>query len=270
MIDCIIYSKDRTSQTDLLLRSIKDMFVDVGEVFLLYTWSNPDFREGFKRILEKKYGLNIIPITQDNFQSGVNLILDMMESDSFLGLCDDDVFIKQTDCSEIVRVLEDTEISSISLKAGLNITKQYPNFDSVHPQFVETSPFLKWEWRKADKMMDWGYPTCVNSYIFKKDYYKELIKGFAFHCPPYLEMGLNINKERFRKYIVSLQESTLLNIPANRLQTLSPNAFASKYYYDITDLNRKFLDGYVISTKGIYNSPMTMGNEEREFFFEKQ
>jgi len=272
IIDCIVYTKDRTCQLDLLMRSVRDMFESVGRVFILYTYSNDEYRLGFEKFFRnlRKYNLDIVGVLQDNFEQDVNKIIRAMSTDCFLGLCDDDVFITKTDCSDIIKKLSHPDVSAISLKAGLNILGNYPDIVTEFPDFIEKDPYLKWEWLKSRPDVDWGYPTCVNSYIFMRDYFLYLIRDFHFHCPPYLEMGLNLNRAKFRKYMMSFRQSKMLNIPVNRMQSLSPNAFSTKYFYEISDLNKRFLDGHVISTKNMYDISIMMGNEEREFVYENE
>jgi len=266
-IDCIVYSKNRACQLDLLLRSIKDHFKNVGQIHLLYAYSNDLFKLGYEQLLAKNPELQVT-LQKDFHQDTLNIIQNI-QTPYFLGLCDDDVFVRETDCSDIVNNLFDIEVNSISLKAGININGNYPERLYSLPKFTETEPFLKWDWRKEDPSYDWGYPSCINSYIFLKDYFLHNIENMPFTCPTELEGHFHLRRAAFRRYMLSFKESTLLNIPTNRIQTLSPNPFGSTYNYTAEFLNQTYLDGYVIVSKSIYNTPMRMGNEERELKFEK-
>lgn len=271
-VDTIVYVKDRTCQLDLLLRSIRDNFLNVGNVFVLYTYSNQEFKNGFDLIFNQssKYKLQMIFVEQTNFKQNIIDILNQMSTPYFLGLCDDDVFIRQMDCSNELSILERDDVSSLSIKTGLDVHMSFPNIDMGFPQFIEQHPCLLWNWRLMRPDITWGYPTCVNSYIFMKDYFLWLIDQIEFHCPPYMEMGLNAIRKKFKTYMASLKQLKLLNIVANRLQTLSPNAYAKTHKYEVDDLNYKFLNGFQISTNNLYDSAVTMANEERELIFEKQ
>lgn len=272
-IDCIIFTKDRACQLDLLLRSISDNFINVGKVYVLYTYSNETFKRGYDKLWYNSPDY-IFPITfteQKNFQQDTLSIINRFTTPFYLGLCDDDVAIKQFDCSDIIQKLDEPNVNAISLKAGLNILGNYPQFVYPQPEFIETEPYLKWEWKRSHPESDWGYPTCINGYIFKKDYFLSLINQFDFDKPTNLEGGLNILKfQQMKSIMYSFKQSVLLNIPANRIQNESPNFYDVNHNYTAKDLNDKFLDGYRISTENIYNSTVRMGNEEREFIFEKQ
>jgi len=169
-IDCIVYAKDRTCQLDLLMRSVRDMLENVGRVFILYTYSDEQYHLGFEKFFRnvRKYNLDIVEILQTDFEQDVPQIIKSMKTDYFLGLCDDDVIIKKTNCSEICEKLYEPDVSGVSMKAGLNIIGNYPNIPTDFPDFIEKEPFLKWEWRKSRPDIDWGYPTCKLLYIYER------------------------------------------------------------------------------------------------------
>lgn len=268
-IDCIIYSKNRACQLDLLLRSIADNFVNIGRVFVLYAYSDLNFEWAYDKCFSKWLDF-IIAVDQTNFEQDVRTIIAQMDG-YYFGLCDDDVIIRKTDCSEALEQLRDPQINAVSLKAGLNIAGNYPNFVYPLPTFLENGSILKWEWRNSNRNADWGYPTCINSYIFEKSYFQSLIGLFSFSCPTNLEGGLNTLKfKMMRPYMVSLPEQKILNIPANRIQSISDNVSGVTLAYSAQELNNKYLSGQRIATSNIYDRKTTMGNEEVEFLFEEE
>lgn len=268
-VDCLIFSKDRACQLDLLLRSIALFFKNVGNIYIIYTFSNDKFFDAYDRInIPSALVHSIVWVEQKNFENEVKEILYSMDSKYILGLCDDDVFVKETDCSKIINKLHEENVSAISLKAGLNIVGNYPNFKFVLPDFIEKDEFLKWVWRECDSNSDWGYPTCINSYIYLKDYFLNLINTFSFQNPTHIEGGLNLRKSLFRDYMISFKDSKLMNTPVNRIQKSSDNPFGQKYFYTVDALNQLFLSGKQISLNTFINYPMTMGNEEVKFIFE--
>jgi len=273
-IDCIIYTKDRACQLNLLLRSIRDKFLNVGTVYIIYDHSTEEYAKGYERaLMREQYDLSMVSMREGNFQQDTTNIIENMQTPHFLGLCDDDCFIKEVDCSDIIHRLSEPGTSAVSLKGGLNIIGNYPGRLASLPGFLSVDPYLKWNWREYSTEkpdIDWGYPTCVNSYIFDRHYFLGLIRHFAFQYPPNLEGGLNTVRHLFKPIMYSFKESVLLNIVANRIQTLSPNPFATTHHYGIEELNNRFLDGERISTDNLYGTLMEMGNEEREFIFERQ
>ena len=270
-VDCIVYTRDRACQVDLLLRSMSEKFLNAGKVYIVYTYSDDNFKAGYDRLLQEKYNLDCVFIKQTSFQQNVLGTISMMSTPYFLGLCDDDVFIRETDCTAILGKLDEEGVSSISIKHGLDINHSYPdNRLDPNPEFLEQEVFLKWNWRTYVEYSAWGYPTCVNSYIYLREYFLKLLEGSVFNFPPDMEGCLNTKKEQFKESIVSFRELKLLNLPVNRIQTHSLcNPFAVKFAYGIEYLNRKFLNGDRISTANIYTHQPNQSNDELELHFER-
>lgn len=270
-VDIVLYTMNRACQADLALRSIKDLFPNVGKVVVFYRYSTPEFKAGYDKLFSKDYGLDIDRKYQNNFKKDFEGILNNLKSPFFLGMCDDDVFVKKTNCDEILNKLYEEEVAVISLRAGLNITKNYPNFNIIQPKFIETNPFLKWEWKLCDPWRDWGYPTCVNAFIYLKEYFMDLIEPVSFAGVNSMEGKLASHRNRLKKYIIGFKESKILNVAVNIVQTeYETNSHELKYSHKAEDLNKKYLDGYIISTENIYNYPMNMGVDEIKYKFKKE
>lgn len=268
-VDIIIWTFNRAMQLDLLLRSIKEKFLSVGDVYILYTYSNSTFRAGYDLLRSKKYNLNIIWVKETKFSDDTRDILNKMKTTCFLGLCDDDVFVKRVDISKALPYLEKQNANAFSLKAGLNITHNYPDFKLQYPEMeIIHGVGYAWEWAKNPPGVDWGYPTCTNSFIFNIKYYLELIKDLEFNQTANLEGGLNGRRNLFRPLMICYEESSLLNIPANRLQTISDNPFGQTHPYSAEEFNTQLLAGKRISTKNIYEHRIYMPNIELPLTFE--
>jgi len=272
-IDVMIYSKDRPCQLDLLLRSIKDQFLNVGKVAIIYKYSNVDFEKGYDKVFSTEYGFDkpLFTFKEYNFSVDLKSIL-LHLSENVLFLCDDDVFIAKTELSDdILEELEDARVNAISLKSGLHLTHQYPNIKVELPtNFIKKQPYLMWEWKHNRPDIDWGYPTCINSFIFNKSYYLELLNQIEFNHPTILEARLNTHRDKLRPIMVGLDSLKVLNIPCNRLQTVNDTPYGIEYSFTIEELNSKFLTGYRISTKNIYDKIVDRPNLDIAFEFEKE
>ena len=271
-IDIIIFTKNRSSQLDLLLRSIRDKFKYAGTIYILYTFSSELFQKGYERVQATDYNLNIVWVRELSFSEDTRKILATMKTTCFLGLCDDDVFVNEVDVTGIPELLDSSYISSFSLKAGLNITHNYPSFKLELPKFVEIKnpDALVWTWKDNPPGVDWGYPTCTNSFIFNVKYYLDLIVGLRFNQTANLEGGLNQRRYMFKPAMACFKESSLLNIPCNRLQTVSDNPHGQMHPFSAEELNGKWLSGKQISTKNIYEHRIFMPNIELPLLFEEQ
>lgn len=96
LIDCLIFSKDRPAQLDLLLRSIQQNAPNLYRtVTVLHTWSDPSFAGGYGVCMKEHRGLRRgLRFEFEYFFQGAvyNWIKDAGEIVSFL--CDDDVFYR--------------------------------------------------------------------------------------------------------------------------------------------------------------------------------
>jgi hypothetical protein len=270
-VDCLIYSKDRALQLDLLLRSIEKHFKNIGKIAILYKYSNDNFKKGYDKVLNNnEYKLNIFSCLETNFKVDLVDLLLSFTTENFLGLCDDDVFIEPCDITETIHHLQHKDINAISLKSGLNITHHYPDIPVAHPTFIEMKPFLKWDWTKQPSHVDWGYPTCINSYIFNIGYYLSLLDKIEVNHPTVLEAKCNTIRNKFRPIMIGTRETKLLNIPCNRLQTVNNTPFGVQHAFTTEELNQYLLDGYVIDTENIYGLKVDRPNLDIAFKFKKE
>ena len=274
-IDIIIWSFDRACQVDLLLRSIKDKFKSAGDVYVLYHCSSDEFAKGYSVVQSIEYSLNIHWIRQGDFEKNTRDILGWIKTPCFLPLSDDDVFVNEVTVSDkIIDLLAGPEYNAFSLKGGLNITHNYPNWDCPQPNFTWIDQdILSWVWGDSPRQLDWGYPSCVNAYVFNRDYYLQLIYALKFNRPVALETELNLCVQQrigiYKTKMMCYKQSSLLNLPVNRVQPMVDNPFGEKFAITTKELNDKFLNGEQISTSNIYDKPMHMPNEELPFIFEK-
>jgi len=271
-IDVLIWSKDRACQLDLLLRSIKDNFDNYGNIFVRYDYSNEDFKKGYEKIKNKIYCLPLIFLKYKDLETDTKYIINKEFITKYMvAICDDDVFINHTNIDEIMKEYKE-DVCAISLRMSKNITWCYgTQKSSPLPKFEPCGNFLKWKWTNSDPSTDWGYPSAVNIHIYRTDWYREVIKNLHFDTPNKLEYLFNTNRKIFKPYIISFNETKVLNIPVNQVQKLSPtNPYGKKFAYTRKELNDKFLNGYAIDTKNIYGYNNHGVNEEIELHFVKE
>ena len=137
------------------------------------------------------------------------------------------------------------------------------------PHFIQSHPFLKWDWMQTSKKMtDWSYPYAAGGYIYKTEFFKKFVSRLSFDTPNRLEG--NMYHERFkqnRPIMLSLNKTKILNISVNRVQEKIKNQYGTKYPQSESSLNQMILDGKIISTKNIYNYLNTCIFEEIKFKF---
>ncbi len=268
-IDAIIWSKDRAAQLDLLLRSIKDNFCYIGNLYVLYDFSNTEFENGYSRIMSKDYGFKINFVRQyaEIFKHVTVQTTNALTSDYFLNFCDDDVVIRNINIEQAIKHY-DNDTCAFSLRAGLNMKMSYhKNVLMKKPKtIIQNEDVIKWNWREGNIDEDWGYPYGIAAFIYDRKSYLNKINKIDFTNANVLEnammrLGTNLN------YLKSFDEIKILNLSVNRIQSTYGNKAGEKFSYTTKQLNDIFLGGKTIDTKNIYNYQPDCEFVELEFVF---
>lgn len=274
-IDILVWTKDRACQLDLLLRSIGDNFKNYGNISVRYDYSTPELKKGYEKVINKNYGFTVAYVERnedlkvDDFEKNTKDIINSMQSEYVMLLCDDDVFIRDTQVDEIFTHYGD-DVCTVSLRMSEDINFCYgTQKNCVLPEFLPChGNFLKWNWKDSDPSTDWGYPGAVNIHIYKKKWYQDMIKDMKFNNPNELECLFNKNRKAFKPAILAFKKTRILNIPVNQIQTVCPtNPFGKVHNYTKEDLNNRWLNGDIIDTKGIYMYQNKGVNEELPLVF---
>ncbi|MCK9596134.1 hypothetical protein M0R19_03050 [Candidatus Pacearchaeota archaeon] len=254
MTDCFILSKNRASQLHLLLTSINEHFIDVEKIYVLYTYSNDFFKQGYNKLFKKMSifnmdlsNLDIIPILESSFREDLLDIFKKEGSDHILGLCDDNMFFKDANISETLSKVDFKYNDIFSLRVGKNINITYEGNLPEIPVFLNEKEYLKWEWRIL-KRACFGFPSCIDNHVYNRKFLYDFYSKHNFNSPPKMEEVFTNNANKiFGKFIYSFEHSKTVNICMNMVQTVSlSNPFGKKYFYSLDELNQKFIDGIVI------------------------
>lgn len=220
MIDCIIFSKDRACQLDFLLRSL-NRHVDLSDfnIKIIYTYSDNDFENGYKKLIDKKLNAAWVLEKNRNFKE---ILTDNIKEEFIMFLVDDVSFINNfsTKLNEFEMFSQSNDIFSLSLRLSPSINFCYAyNRSSVIPNLKNNI----WDWRIAKG--DWGYPASLDGNIFKTKDVIDGIKKTDFSGPNGLEGGLGIFvSNTIKKYLmICFQKQKLVNLPLNKVQTALNN-----------------------------------------------
>lgn len=252
MIQCIIFSKNRSLQLDLLIRSIKKYVKEYSSFSfkVLYLATSEVFEKGYEKL--KIMYPDFIFIKETNFR---NDLLGNIDTTKYLMfLTDDDVFKEEftIESDEFTLFQEDKNITTLSLRLGRNITFCYSeNIETPPPQSMT---FL---WKKLKG--DWGYPASVDGNIFRTSELFPLIINMIFNNPNTFEASLSNLSCVFKDYMICFESSKLFNIPANRVQETFQNR-SSNISIDV--LNDYFLKDYKIHMEDIHNYKNKSCHEE--------
>jgi|GEM_PF-359053 len=268
-LNVVIFSKDRSCQLELLLRSIKIFFKDWHhyQFTILYTYSDPTYDEGYKKLKELHPEFNYVCEREHPLpfkQHVLDLIQDTHPYTVFF--VDDNVVRQPFDlCSDAFQIFEsDRSIVSLSLRLSPDITYSYStNKPASSPHF---EPNLVWNWREMPADNDWGYPMSLDGHIFRTEQIKPLIEQAEFYNPNLLEAELAKIPIDLPS-MICYSHSKVVNIPANRVQSTHANRHGN--LVSPAEFNREFLDGKLISLKSILDLQNIAVHQEVTFQLRK-
>ena len=255
MLNIIIFSKDRAAQLDLLLRSLKSSFkeIDSVKINVLYNSSNESFYNSYLQLAEHKENINSTQFISDNlygsFKESLLKILNL-KNELTMFLVDDIIFKSEWSLNdhEIQFVKNNNEIIAHSLRLWNGIDHCYAtNKPNSIPKFVKK---CIWNWTTADG--DWNYPMSVDGNIYRTNFIFEKINQINFKNPNQLEAGLAATADHTKQYMSCyVEQSKLLNIPANIVQTVYSNRHGN--ILSAEELNNNFVVGKRLSYEHIKN-----------------
>lgn len=104
MVDCLIFSKDRAAQLDLLLRSIETYAPKLyGSLTVLWDASAPEYERGYRRLIADKRRVGVSFWREYDFEKQVRHWLSAGSLGDLVSfLVDDDVFYRDTSSTHVV------------------------------------------------------------------------------------------------------------------------------------------------------------------------
>lgn len=245
-VDILIPSRDRPPQLDLLLRSIKKYFHNVGKIFVLFKAEKDEFIEGYFQVAERYPEVEFIPEINFSMQYK-NIITEMMATDYYLGISDDCVFLQDTVIPDDFKLAKDEVALSLRMSTG-NTYCQPGQFDMVPPHFLYYEPFIQWEWAKAGRG-DFSYTASPDSQIYNREYFIEQVNKSGMKTLRDLEIYMDNNRPIDKPFMLSFKDLKLVSIAAN---TVWEGGWELPNMHVTTEeLNKKWLDNYQISMDNI-------------------
>jgi len=265
MIDCLIFSKDRACQLELLLHSIGDNFKELGIVSIIYKASNNKYSGAYDILISEYPKHNWI--LENNLVCDMKSVVNSFTTPSSLILVDDEIVINDFDINYLDDVSDD--VHCISLRLNPNITYSHTsNVDSPRPNnFICGADLNSWDWSEADNCSDWGYPSCINSHLYRTEFLKYWVNNMSYHSVNNFEAIWNTHRHNFRPIMCCFNESKTISIANNLTQTEYNNRHNNNEEYSLENLNNKFLEGHRIDTKNMYGIVNTMVTMEREYIW---
>lgn len=265
MINTIIFSKDRASQLDLLLRSMDKYFkINDRRISILYTWSSDAYKKGYE-ILRDLYGNRVNFVIESHFKNDTVALL----SDKFpftLCLTDDVWFKRITNDTDIEYkiLLTNNKIVALTYGLGHNIKFWFYDDPMLLPPFNADGTY---EWNRATHKV-WRYSMASTTHVWRTSEVMPYIQKLSFMNPNQMETDMvkhPINKPLMLCYpknrlIVFTVNQSQITHKGNRVGGLTCEYF-----------NDKWLNGYKIQSKNLYSLDDTiLAPLEVDFLFSKK
>lgn len=264
-LNTIVFSKDRSCQLELFLRSVKIFFKDWQkcQFTVLYTYSDPIYQQGYERLKVIHPEFTYI-CEQDYHQPFKQCLLNLIQNTCpyTVFFVDDNVFRYPFDLnSDAFRIFQkDESIISLSLRLSPNITYSYSTNRPASPPNFE--PSLVWNWQTMPPDNDWGYPMSLDGHVFRTEQIRPLIECAEFYNPNLLEAQLAASPLDLPN-MICYPHCRIVNIPANRVQSTHTNRHGN--LMTPAELNREFLNGKIISLKSVLDLQNIAVHQEVSF-----
>ncbi|MDD5589098.1 MAG: glycosyltransferase family A protein [Candidatus Nanoarchaeia archaeon] len=269
-INTLIFSKDRSAQLDLLLRSIIDNFKPLleNEIIVYYKATTDSFKKGYEKLINKFKNYNFVFIPEGySFAQDIKIIVNDFAEEYSLCLVDDEVVIRKPDLKYIYNFFNDG-INGISLRMNPSIDYSYTSECYMQRPKLDINDglIMKWNWTRAVPPGDWSYPSCINSHIRKTKDFKKIINEINFHGVNDLEAQINSHRNYQKPYMLAFNKSITISIPNNVTQKyMSRNA--GKTIFGLENMNTAYLNGYIININNLYGLENTMPTIPVDFNF---
>jgi len=264
MVNIIVFSKDRSQQLELFIRSMKLYFEEFSKynINILYTYSNDEYKAGYEKLFKIHNNENIKYIKEGIFKNDVLLLLNPDNPYSVFFV--DDIVFKNpfTLKSKVFRLFTlNDDILSLSLRLHPHLTYCYAAKVRMTPPQFERNNIFNWYGQSGD----YGYPMSLDGHFFRTSDILPLTRAISFKNPNSYESilaGYPLN----RKKLICFGESVIVNNPVNKVQNFNNNVHGK---ISASFLNKKFLDGYIIDLEDFKGLKNTSCHQEIEINFIK-
>jgi hypothetical protein len=249
IFNIIVCSFNRAMQCNALLDSLKLYFEPIYEsrITVIYK-AHPPYEAGYEKL---KIKFPFITFTKEtNFKTNIIEAIDPLTTFTMF-IMDDDIFINKVSINhlEFNEFVNNQNVATLSLRLCPKINYCYTRNKPMALPWFEPKPILTWTVKNQDA--DWGYKHSLDGDVFRTYDIINRIYCLDYNHPNYLENVLNKKPMTDKPLAICYQESRLVNIPCNRVQTVSPNLFGQRIPYTEEILNLKFLAGEVIDIKKV-------------------
>ena len=253
MISALIFSKNRALQLDLLLKSIKQNFVQCQEICVLFKASE-DHKASYD-ILKQEHP-NIKMVEQSSFYTDICDIVYSFKSESTVMFTDDDIVYQNVNVvADVLQQLQHSNFACFSLRLGFNTTQRQVGtvfVNEIMPTFgVNYGDCMLWNRTEHMPFSYFGYPLSVDGHIFSTKKLRQIFtdiehsdKKYSFlETPNKLESLLQRFFFEVGHIMICDRHSSVVNSPNNRVQEEYQNRSGDQYAYSEDHLMNLYMSG---------------------------
>ena len=183
-----------------------------------------------------------------------------------------DLLKNRTDCTK--RIIDSLKkfgnymAQGISIRLHPDITHTYTTNVSCAPTLFKThlEQVYSWQWRNYKPLDEFGYVGNINSMIYPTNYLKWCINTLPFRSVNNLEECMFNARTYYKPYLMCFEKAKSISIANNITQTeILTNKRSDKIENSLENLNKKFLDGYKISTENLYGIKCNQATTELDY-----
>jgi hypothetical protein len=258
-MNIIVFSKDRGCQLDLFLRSMKMFAPELtcsNVTHVLYKYSNKQYGAGYDRTMFYHQDIHYVMEGADDFKKNVLELIDI-DKELTVFFVDDIVFKDkfELECDEMKFFLNSEDAACLSLRMHPKINYNYTQNIPMIPPSFKKGEILSWNWREACPG-DWSYPMSFDGHIFRTNDIYSKVAHLEYNNPNTFEGYLAINPVS-QQNMICFNNSKLVNIPVNKVQTVNSNlhgAINQEY------LNDQYLSGKKLSLEKLLSNDSFVNN----------
>ncbi len=287
-LSIVIFSKDRSAQLDLCLKSIYKNLKSLSQKFkieVIYTSSSEEFEKGYDS-LKYDWDYSWLYFHEESVYGGFKETLEttMAEWGEYVLFFTDDDIVYQTFNHEFEIIekefVANNDLMCISLRLGTNtfVQDQYKNSMCLIPDDVISSneTVKTWGWKKENEQSNFAYPFSLDGHIFRSNKARWIIENTeGYYNPNSLEgkaHRIHIIENLCKDYnddMACFEKSFVINTPINRVQETCFNGAGKFFGNTPEELNNSFISGNRLSLESMDFSTVIGTHQEMKLCWDK-
>jgi hypothetical protein len=219
-------------------------------VTVSYKATSEKYAMAYQNLISRYENVKFVPRTA--LKNDIIDICETTKSEYIQFFVDDNVFVRPYthNCKEFEMFENDKNISCLSLRLAPHINFAYTSQMVNEPPVFENE--YVWDWRCNKNINDWYYPMSIDGHVFRSGDILQTIKDGDYIAPNSFEQALVEACPVAGNKMICFEQSKIINIPCNKVQTENNNHAGLIHSYSADFLNEQFLNGKRIDPANIY------------------